>query len=741
MSIVDDVKKLIPDSDDTYTEDLRNFFLTIASLVTDDFMDIVIETRHLEVLTAVQLRQIYDSYNGKLTKPGYPTRAFIASTYHLPNLDTTNPNKEWIWVAKLCHLLVYFGQNNLSRRIIETTAEARRWIDSKNINHEIWQHCLMLQADTLKTTYKKFKSYRDELEDKNDIKFNAFSRIYRTIDFAFNEKDSITRASTGRKNGKQRKINEPRTEHVTQTDIDDDTDELVSVTNFEKSKNDNDINRERLDNPIPDFTYIEQTTLKETEKFSTNQIYRRTQAKFAHANKNERFVSGNIRQLPLTTIQNIISRLWQWFDECDSDREKKRAIAYLLLSLYTGHSVARLAEDINNNKKEIIDISARKKKYEFIIDLDITPLRIRTAGIESVIANRLTQFKVPLPDSLGAFLTYKGHPTSLNINEIIADLRAVLELPIISLGRIEKSLYTILIHEVSSSQFATIITSRNSKKRADIWYCSHNIEKIADVYHNAIKILTARCHNKLIAVDYLSSVELSSNALGSQNSPDYPIASLFMNHLYNKVMTTENYIEKFNFYNLWLWHVSLLLTSIRAVEGAPGYLNQMNFEAGIAWISDKEERATGNSQRLVPICSFLAEAVQSFLKYLASFAKRYGRINPNLSVEVDKILASERPLLNFLDEKGDLKSLRPATIIQELSENFRFKPDWTRHVGQRFLHEYGLDEAIILAIFGHEMMGQEAWRKNSALSMGHILSAKHVYQEMVVKLELQQVVL
>ena len=52
----------------------------------------------------------------------------------------------------------------------------------------------MLQADKLKTTYKKFKIYRDELEDKNDIKFNAFSRIYRTIDFAFNDKDSIVKS-------------------------------------------------------------------------------------------------------------------------------------------------------------------------------------------------------------------------------------------------------------------------------------------------------------------------------------------------------------------------------------------------------------------------------------------------------------------------------------------------------------------------------------------------------------------
>ncbi|MGP5494747.1 hypothetical protein ACTXMK_05020 [Psychrobacter celer] len=744
MSIKNNLKTLIPDTEDIYTHEVRAFFLTVTSLIPNSFMGVTVDVEVLGPLDSYFLKQIYNSYKGKLTKPENLTRAFIASTYHLPNLDISNPSKEWLWVAKLCHLLIYFVQNGLPRRISETTAEARKWMNPGSGNHSIWQHCyLVLQADSLQTTYERFESYRTVLESRNDSDLTSFVKIYRTIDFAFNNRDSITRTSSGRKQTKRSRIDEPKIEYITQTDVDGDTDELVSVISFEPIKNNNDINRERLDNPIPDFNYIEQTTLKETEKFSTNQIYRRTHAKFAHANKNERFVSSNIRQLPITAIQNIASRLWQWFDEDsdgESDRDKKRAIAYLLLSLYTGHSVARLAEDINNNDKEIIDISARKSKYEFIIDLDITPLRIRTAGIEFAISNRLTQFKLLLPEALGIFLTYKGYPDSALINEVIADLRTTLKLPLVSLGRIEKSLYTILIYEVSSTQLATIITSRNSKKRADIWYSSHAIEEVKEVYHDAIKILTARCHNhKPIIVDYLDQVALSDEAIGSQNSPDYPIVSRFMSYLYQKVVTTTDYREQFNSYNLWLWHVSLLLTSIRAVEGAPGYLNQMNLDAGIAWISDKEERATASSQRLVPVCAFLQEAIQNFLRYLRNFARCYGRLDTNIGIEVNKVFDYQRPLLNFIDNKGKFHALRPAIIIKELDSHFRFKPDWTRHVGQRFLHEQEVDEAVILAIFGHEMMGQEAWRKSSTLSMGHILDAKKSYQQLAVELELEQV--
>src|SRR5690606_27507247 len=128
----------------------------------------------------------------------------------------------------------------------------------------------------------------------------------------------------------------------------------------------------------------------------------------------------------------------------------------------------------------------------------------------------LTQFKLPIPEALGVFLTYKGYPDSALINEVIADLRATLALPLISLGRIEKSLYTILIYEVSSTQLATIITSRNSRKRADIWYSSHDINEVKEVYYDAIQILTDRCHkNKSSVIEYLSKVALSDDAIGS----------------------------------------------------------------------------------------------------------------------------------------------------------------------------------------------------------------------------------
>ena len=211
MTTTTNVETLIPNTEDIYTADIRDFFITVASLVSNDFMGISVEAEQSKPLASAHLKKIYQSYKHKLTKSENITRAFIASTYHLPSLDINNPSKEWLWVAKLCHLLIYFSQNELPNRISETTAEARKWMNPTSSNHEIWQHCyLTLQADTLQAMYRNFENYRDELESKNNVELKAFSKIYRTIDFAFNNKSSITRTSSGRKQTKQSKIDAPK---------------------------------------------------------------------------------------------------------------------------------------------------------------------------------------------------------------------------------------------------------------------------------------------------------------------------------------------------------------------------------------------------------------------------------------------------------------------------------------------------------------------------------------------------
>lgn len=419
------------------------------------------------------------------------------------------------------------------------------------------------------------------------------------------------------------------------------------------------------------------------------------------------------------------------------DRDEKRVVSYLLLSMLTGRSVFQLSEDVTGNNKQYIDLNRRNNSYHLNVTLDITPLRLRTQGIQKVLANRLLECDISLPEQMGAFLSYKGDINKEVLHAVINETRDALKLPYLSLARIEKALYSILIHHVCNSQVASIITGRNERKRADIWYSSNSVDDIQTVYQQAIKILSKKAKYNS---DYLNLIPNSFNyKIGSQNCPDYPIVNSFLDLLCQKVDVPTDYIEKFNAYSIWLWHVSLLLTSVRAVEGAPGYLDQFNFQAGLIWISDKEERATTSSQRYVPLCQFLIEAISRYLDFLKSFASRFCRLDMRIKYWIEEIMNYERPLINLFNKKGELEAIRPALVRNEIQKNFKFKEDWTRHVGQRYLHEQNINESMILSIFGHEMMGQESWRKNSSISIGDILDLRPTYQALAHKLELRQV--
>lgn len=722
-------------------QSVRQYFLTVASLSGQGFISLSLpETEKDFVLSTTELKAIYKSCTGRLTNDHFRVTAFIGSTYHLRDLDISNPTPEWLWISKLCQLLLYCSDRELINRITEITTFARLWIVQGSSYHHLWQKCVDLQSKDIATTFENIDAYKQHLEEINSPDLNQFAKVHRALKFVLHNKNRIERTSTsGRKSRATRLVNEEKIEHVEFNDVDDDSDKLISVTEFLKTDNDIDVMRENLDIGLPDFAILKQTSLQMPEKYSPQQIYHRTRSKLQHANKNERFISNNVRVLPLFALQNIFAHLWQLFAELSSnyDRDKKRVVSYLLLSMLTGRSIFQLSEDVTANNKQYINLNRRNNSYHLNITLDITPLRLRTQGIQKVLANRLLECDLSLPEQLGAFLSYKGDINKETLYEVINEVRGVLKLPYLSLARIEKSLYSILIHHVSNSQVASIITGRNERKRADIWYSSNSVDNIRAVYQKAIKLLSQKTtYNN----DYLNPISKTIDyKIGSQNCPDYAIVSDFLDLLHQKIDATTDYIEKFNAYSIWLWHVSLILTSVRAVQGAPGYLDQFNFEVGLIWISDKEERATASSQRYVPLCQFLSVAINRYVDFLESFASRFCRLDTRIKCWIDEIMNHKRPLINIFNKKGELEAIRPALVRNEIYESFKFKEDWTRHVGQRYLHEQNINESMILSVFGHEMMGQESWRKNSSISIGDILDLRPTYQALANKLELRQV--
>lgn len=150
---------LIPNLVDNH-QSVRKYFLTVAALSGQGFMSLSLpETEKDSVLSKIELKAIYKGCTGRLTNDNFRVTAFIGSTYHLKELDISNPAPEWLWISKLCQLLLYCSDRELMNRITEITTFARLWIVQGSSYHHLWQKCLELQSKGIATTFENIDAY------------------------------------------------------------------------------------------------------------------------------------------------------------------------------------------------------------------------------------------------------------------------------------------------------------------------------------------------------------------------------------------------------------------------------------------------------------------------------------------------------------------------------------------------------------------------------------------------------
>lgn len=308
----------------------------------------------------------------------------------------------------------------------------------------------------------------------------------------------------------------------------------MEIKRYETTVHDIDINHEKLDNNPIDFILIKQDSLRAQESYSAAQMHQRMQAKFHHANQNEMFLSTSLRYLSIYSIQALFCKLWQYFldpnltklslDVCDI----QRSIALLLLSLYTGRTIFELLTDIEQKSCGIVEYRHGGAICRLIVRLDITPSRIKTGHIHKVLANQSTAMYLPLPSQLIKAVDVSSADC---LDDVIRLLKQELNMPVLSKGRIQTALYGFMSRNVCASQVASIITGRNLHKRADLWYCSVSQEQVFTYYQDAIKTMAQGTPNGIGISHLNNSVIAKQDYIGSQNCPNYALATKFFDYL------------------------------------------------------------------------------------------------------------------------------------------------------------------------------------------------------------------
>jgi len=145
-------------------------------------------------------------------------------------------------------------------------------------------------------------------------------------------------------------------------------------------------------------------------------------------------------------------------------------------------------------------------------------------------------------------------------------------------------------------------------------------------------------------------------------------------------------------------------------------------------VSDKEVGGRNGFGRLIPLCPFLVEEIKKFLNFLEYFLIQIMMSQPALSEVIQQIKMSKLPLLGII-QNNDWIPLSPSSVKKFHPELGLDHANWHRHTARAFL-THKVSEPEILALFGHELMQQEAAHPFSSLSLSQFSKIADVLEQM-----------
>ena len=476
-----------------------------------------------------------------------------------------------------------------------------------------------------------------------------------------------------------------------------------------------------------------------------------------HSRRNQFAFPSNLRVLNLASYQQVFASLWLRLD--DVALPQKRAITVILLSLLSGRKISDLIHDLKQTQSQRDILSHHGKRSDVMSIIGIKAEINVTANNRSAL-KKLQQsfgntFYLPLPSALQTICHYNFEVNKQDIDDAIATIKEDLGMPLLSRQHIEAALAVIITHYVGEPLHADLITGVDVKHSAPLYYTSIATESLITTYAHATSRLIAHLpQEKQLAFksELINDAHvINKPVIGSDMVLKEKVCQKFFQELathvekYNdatnhSLSIHENQsIKQFNAYGLWLWHVLQLLTGIRPVNDAPGFLNQFNFKQHLLWISDKANKHNSRQGRLIPLADFVATAVQNYKAYLQRFASKHNMLYPEHPLLIEDILQSKKPLLTFFNYNPlGFIAYKPSRVQSLLGKALRHQDNWLRHQ-LRSLFTNRADETLICAIFGHEHPEQELMHPFSSSSMSDLKSIKTHIDDIAKELTLKQV--
>ena len=476
---------------------------------------------------------------------------------------------------------------------------------------------------------------------------------------------------------------------------------------------------------------------------------------FRHARRNQFGFPTSLRQLSLLSIQKLFNRVWQLSMVTDDD--SRFGYVVILMSFLSGRKIQEVINELGKEKSQRTWLSSKKIIGESYYTLKIV-VNVTMNRRSHLLQHRKSidnEFILLLPTQLHSIIDAVNIENT-DISEILKDLQEQLDLPALSYQHINSALYLIIKNKLNEPLHADLITGVDVRHSSPLYYTSIDSNSIENTYRSAILLMRKYCPDMIqsqLRQDYKTKSENieRQSYIGSDMALNKLTCQKFFSELANGAesfngclernlsIRQDRYIEQFNAYGIWLWHIIMIQTGIRPVVHAPGVLNQLDFIAGLFWVSDKEERQGQEQGRLIPLSRFLIIAIQNYINYIEEFASLHNVIYPSEQFPIDDILNSRQPLIQIFSKnpKG-FSGITPSKVRYQLKRFFSHQDNWLRHQLRSMLVNRA-PEHLICALYGHEHPDQEAMHPMSSLSINELKGISNYLDEIAYELNLKQV--
>ena len=417
----------------------------------------------------------------------------------------------------------------------------------------------------------------------------------------------------------------------------------------------------------------------------------------------------------------------------------KNVAKLLLLSFITAMPVKTLIQPSFIATSSLFII--QEKQMTLSYHLGITPRKIEQSHL--VFENDSDKVSLPLPVTLVRHLTKPDNlpnievDTSQNkINEIadyLKVLRETLELPYLSINRIEMALATILTRYLADSHrhIAELVCRIPAPDAPAMYYSSHANSEIVEHYIKALQQLNTQNH---LALNYFS--RRTDAQVGSAFALTLDSVKTVLEKVQNWIVSTSDFEQLFNRLSCYVWLVFCVLTGIRP-NNALGAVRDIDLEVGWIMVKDKPNKKVQN-HRLIPLCDTLIKHLVIYQKVLAVL-RTQSLDNPAITARLHRVTFDDADitLLNLLSEKFDkLHAIKRGDMNAFLQDFIELDVYWTRHFVRTQLEKRQVPIHLINAVIGHEKNQQEALGKFSSTSKKQVHDVRHTFEHIAKDLAL-----